>query len=115
MSDPDEKRRSPRCPIDLFVEENLDGETYLHPAVDLSVHGIYILSQDDRRAVDFTRSINIAFTLPTGTTIEASGRIVEVHDHRGQRGIRVAFNSLDDTDASAIRTFIDDTLGAEAA
>ena len=115
MSDSNEKRRSPRCPIDLFVEESLDGEVYLHPAVDVSVHGIYILSQDDRRAVDFTRSIDIAFALPTGHSVTTSGRIIEVHDHRGQRGIRVAFNDLSTEDTDAIRKFIDATLGAEAA
>ena len=114
MSDSNEKRRGPRCPIDLFVEEHLEGEIYLHPAVDLSLHGIYILSQDDRRAVDGTRSISISFTLPTGRSIEASGRIVEVHDHRGQRGMRVAFDSMSDADTSALEEFIDSTIEAAA-
>ena len=114
MSDSNEKRRGPRCPIDLFVEESLDGEIYLHPAVDLSLHGIYILSQDDRRAVDGTRSISISFTLPTGHSIEASGRIVEVHDHRGQRGMRVAFDSMSEEDTEVLRTFIDTTIEAAA-
>ncbi len=114
MSDSNEKRRGPRCPIDLFVEEHLDGEIYLHPAVDLSLHGIYILSQDDRRAVDGTRSISISFTLPTGRSIEASGRIVEVHDHRGQRGMRVAFETMSDADMTALEEFIDSTIEAAA-
>ena len=114
MTDSSEKRRGPRCPIDLFVEESLDGEIYLHPAVDLSLHGIYILSQDDRRAVDGTRSISLSFTLPTGHAIQASGRIVEVHDHRGQRGMRVAFDELSDTDTDALRAFIDSTIEAAA-
>ena len=114
MTDSSEKRRGPRCPIDLFVEESLDGEIYLHPAVDLSLHGIYILSQDDRRAVDGTRSISLSFTLQTGYSIQASGRIVEVHDHRGQRGMRVAFDDLSDADTEALRTFIDSTIEAAA-
>jgi hypothetical protein len=114
MSDSSEKRRGPRCPIDLFVEEHFEGETYLHPAVDLSLHGIYILCQDDRRAVDGTRSISFSFTLPTGRLIEASGRIVEVHDHRGQRGMRVAFDQMNDADTDALREFIDTSIESAA-
>ena len=107
MSDFPEKRRSQRCSIDLFVEEELDGETFLHPAVDLSIHGIYILAQDDRRAVDGERYLNLRFTLPTGHPVNARGRAVQVDDHKGQRGIHLAFEEIADNDSAAIRAFVE--------
>lgn len=115
MTDSIDKRRSPRCAIDLFVEEELDGVLYLHPAVDISLHGIYILAQDDRRAVDGQRPVDIAFTLPTGHRVTTQGRVVEVHDHLGQRGIRVAFSGLSAPDVSAIQDFIESSEEAAAA
>jgi hypothetical protein len=112
MSEFPEKRRSQRCSIDFFVEEELDGETFLHPAVDLSSHGIYILAQDDRRAVDGQRCLNLSFTLPNGHPVNTRGRVIQVDDHKGQRGIRVAFDELDDTDSNAIRSFIEENAAA---
>ena len=107
MSDFPEKRRSQRCSIDLFVEEELDGETFLHPAVDLSLHGIYILAQDDRRAVDGERFLNLRFTLPSGEAIAARGRVVQVDDHKGQRGIRLAFEEIEEIHSAAIRAYVE--------
>lgn len=109
MSEFPEKRRSQRCSIDFFVEEQLDGETFLHPAVDLSFHGIYILAQDDRRAVDGQRSLNLSFTLPNGHMVKARGRVIQVDDHKGRRGIRVAFEEMGTADSDAIRAFIENS------
>ena len=106
MSDLNEQRRSPRCEVDLFVEEFADGHSFLHPAIDLSLHGIYILMADSRRAVDGLRDVHIQFKLPGGHVVETQGRIVHVDDHRGRRGARIAFHTLAEGDEDAIRQVI---------
>ena len=100
-------RRRLLATLERKLEEELDGETFLHPAVDLSIHGIYILAQDDRRAVDGERFLNLRFTLPTGHPVNARGRVVQVDDHKGQRGIHLAFEEIADNDSAAIRAFVE--------
>ncbi|MGM0574995.1 MAG: PilZ domain-containing protein [Myxococcota bacterium] len=107
MSRFSEKRRSARRAVDMFIEETLDDRTYLHPAIDLSVHGVYLMASDDRRAVDGERTLNLAFTLPSGHAVSTEGRVVQVDDHRGQRGLRVAFVDMDDAHREAIRAYLD--------
>ena len=107
MTDLNDKRRSPRCAVDLFVEEFADGHSFLHPTIDLSLHGIYILMKDSRRAVDGLRDVHIQFTLPGGHVVETHGRIVHVDDHRGRRGARIAFHTLAASDEDAIRKVIE--------
>ena len=106
MSQGIDQRRSARCAVDLFVEE-LSGDTpTLHPAVDLSEFGIYLLMEDSRKAIDIRRDVHIRFKLPSGPTIETHGRIVHVDDHRGQRGVRIAFRDLADGQSSDLQAFI---------
>lgn len=114
MTQPTEKRRGPRCTIDLFVEETVDGQTHLHPAVDLGLHGMYLLVEDDRRAVDPAALLDLAFTLPGGYPVRVKGRIVQVHDQRGRRGLRIAFAEVSDDDRDAIAACIDAVLAAES-
>ena len=114
MTELSEQRRSPRCEVDLFVEEFADGHSFLHPAVDLSLHGIYILMEDSRRAVDGLRDVHIQFTLPGGHVVETHGRIVHVDDHRGQRGARIAFHTLAAHDEAAIQHVIASAHAARA-
>lgn len=107
MTETNDQRRSPRCEVDLFVEEFADGRSYLHPAIDLSQHGIYILMEDSRRAVDGLRDVHIQFKLPGGHVVETHGRIVHVDDHRGRRGARIAFYTLNEVDERAILALIE--------
>ena len=107
MNDLNEQRRSPRCEVDIFVEEFADGRSYLHPAIDWSLHGIYILMEDSRRAVDGLRDVHIQFKLPGGHIVETQGRIVHVDDHRGRRGARIAFHTLAEEDHAAIERVIE--------
>jgi hypothetical protein len=114
MSQADDQRRSPRCEVDLFVEELAGDVTHLHPAVNLSDHGIYLLASDDRRAVDGEREMVLQFTLPGGHHVRTRGLIVHVDDHRGRRGMRVAFVDIGEGDLEAIRRFLESVLaGAE--
>ena len=101
-----ERRRSHRCPIDIFVEEKVGERTFLHPAINLSADGIYILSQSGRKIIDGTQVLAIAFTLPSGHAISTSGRVVYVDDRGGELGIGIRFTELSQTDQTAIDTFI---------
>jgi hypothetical protein len=103
-----ERRRSPRCAIDFFVQEVLADRTFLHPAINLSPDGIYILAADDRRAIDGDQTLRLEFTLPTGRLIAAGGRVTRVDDRRGQRGIGIGFEGLSAEDRSAIEAYIDE-------
>lgn len=102
-----DRRRSRRCTIDFFVQEVVGGRTYLHPAINLSEHGIYILANDDRIAIDGDQALNLEFTLPTGRPIQATGKVVHVDDRRGERGIGIQFTDIDAEDSTAIAEFID--------
>ncbi len=106
---PRDRRRSVRCSIDFFVQEVMGDRRYLHPAINLSVDGIYLLVHDDRRAADGEEVVALEFRLPTGRLIQTQGRVVHVDDYRGRRGVGVAFRDLADEDRQAIATFIEDT------
>ncbi len=109
-----EKRRTPRCAIDLFVQEVNGARTFLHPAIDLSADGIYILAQDGRKAVDGDRAIRLEFALPTGLSVQTEGRIVHVDDRGGQLGLRIAFQDLPVAARDGIEAFVLETLGDAA-
>ncbi len=89
-----ERRRSDRHPIDFFVQEILGDRTYLHPAINLSADGIYILVSDDRKAVDGDLPMTLEFTLPNGQPIAVTGMVAWVDDRGGQRGVGIQFTDL---------------------
>ncbi len=101
------RRRSARASVDFFVEEHREGRSWLHPAIDLSVDGIYVLASDDRRVVDPTAELTISFTLPTGTLVRAGARIAYVDDRLGQRGLGLAFTTLDEAHRGEIESYVD--------
>ncbi len=104
----DERRRSRRRPVDLFVQEIWADRTYLHPAINLSHDGIYILAtDDDRRVIDGDARLELEFTLPGGHPVRTVGRVVRVDARRGQLGLGIAFGELDDATRAAIRAFVD--------
>jgi len=105
MSGP-ERRRSDRHPIDFFVQEILGERTYLHPAINLSADGIYLLMSDDRKAVDGDQAIQLEFTLPTGQPIAAKGVVAWVDDRGGQRGVGIQFTDLADDQRAALNKFV---------
>lgn len=105
-----ERRTSRRCPIDFFVQEVLEDRTYLHPAINLSIDGIYLLAHDDRKAIDGNSDLVLEFTLPTGESIRTGGRVMYVDDRRGQRGLGVSFKGMDAADKEAIRNYVEGSL-----
>lgn len=107
-----EKRRSARCAIDFFVEEHCGTHVYLHPAIDLSADGIYILAHESREAIDASRLLALSFTLPTGLEVQTLGRIVHVDDRGGQLGLRIAFEELSAGTRGLIGSFVDSHVRA---
>ena len=101
-----ERRTSERCVIDFFVQEVLENRTYLHPATNLSTTGIYVMANDDRKAIDGTHELNLEFTLPTGQTVRTRGCVIHVDDHRGQRGLGIEFVDLDEVSREIIKNFV---------
>ena len=101
-----ERRRSDRHPIDFFVQEILEERTYLHPAINLSADGIYILVSDDRKAIDADKLMTLEFTLPTGQPIIATGVVAWVDDRGGQRGVGIQFTELEDAQRAVLDTFV---------
>ncbi len=110
-----ERRQAVRCNIDFFVQEVLEDRTYLHPAINLSTAGIYVLAHDDRKAVDGDQVIDLEFTLPTGQTITTQGRVTRVDDRRGQRGLGIEFLSMGQVERDLIRSFAAGRGGLPAA
>jgi hypothetical protein len=115
MTQTNEKRRSARHALDLFVEEIAEQQSYLYPAVDLSVHGIYLFTEDGQRAFDSQHEMTLQFTLPGYSTIKTRGRIVHVDDYRGKIGLRVAFYDMQEEDRLCIEQFIGTNAGSEKA
>lgn len=106
-----ERRRSERYPTDFFVQEVLGDRTYLHPAINLSATGIYILVSDDRKAVDGDLPITLEFTLPTGQPIVATGNVCWVDDRGGQRGVGIQFSELAQDQRTALEAYVAGTAG----
>jgi hypothetical protein len=109
MSHPN-RRKSARATVDFFVEEHREGPSWLHPAIDISVDGIYVLVSDDRRVVDPTATLELSFTLPAGPLVRTAARIAYVDDRLGQRGLGLIFAGLDDDHRVAIERFVDAAL-----
>lgn len=107
-----ERRRSTRTAVDFFVQERRGDKTHLHPAIDLSVDGLYVIVMDDQRAIDPTQSMDVEFTLPTGTTIRTIVRVAYIDDRRGQRGLGLQFADLETDARVAIERFVEATVSA---
>lgn len=102
-----ERRRATRCPVDFFVQEIKGDRTWLHPALNVSVNGIYVLVSDDERAIDSEQRMVLEFTLPSGVPIQAVGHVAYVDDRLGQRGLGIAFTELAPEAQLAISRYVD--------
>jgi len=102
-----ERRHSIRTPVDFFVQERRGDSAVLHPAIDVSTTGLYLLAGDDHGAIDAHRELELEFTLPTGHTVETRARIAYLDDRLGQRGVAVSFIGLDPSDFAALSRFVE--------
>jgi hypothetical protein len=102
-----ERRKATRCPVDFFVQEVKGDRTWLHPALNVSVNGLYVLVSDDERAIDSQQQMFLEFTLPSGALIEAIGHVAYVDDRLGQRGLGIALTELAPEAQLALSRYVD--------
>jgi len=110
----DNRRKSSRAAVDFFVEERRGERSWLHPAIDLSIDGLYVLVTDDRRALDASVALELEFTLPTGSLVKSRVRIAYIDDRLGQRGLGLEFIELDDNSRSEIERFVEVALSTQS-
>ena len=105
MTEAIERRKSLRRPVDIFVQEIVDGRALLHPAINLSADGIYILAQSGRH-IDAEAELDLEFTLPTGDAVSARGRVIYVDDRGGDLGLGIRFVTLGNDAKQLIYDFV---------
>ena len=108
------RRKSSRAAVDFFVEERRGERSWLHPAIDLSIDGLYVLVTDDRRALDASVALDLEFTLPTGSLIRSWARIAYIDDRLGQRGLGLEFVELDADAREAIERFVEVAMNTQS-
>jgi len=106
MTQQAERRRETRKPIEFFVQEHVNGKTFLHPAINLSTDGIYVLAASGRKIIDGESVMELEFALPTGAGIRATGRIVHVYQADGQLGVGIRFASFVEGSRDDIEAFL---------
>ncbi len=109
-----DRRQSSRTPVDFFVEERRGERTVLHPAINLSTTGLYLLAGDEHGAFDPSRELELEFTLPTGHVIDTRARIAYLDDRMGQLGLAVSFIDLADAHLAALSRFVEISSSARS-
>ena len=101
----DERRSSPRIPVEMWVEESTDRELYFQRGANISAGGIFL-----ERTIPHSKGtiVNLQFTLPDDSVpIKVKGEIVNVGDATGELGMGVKFLDLKDEDLHRIEEFIE--------
>jgi uncharacterized protein (TIGR02266 family) len=101
----DERRSSPRIPVEMWVEESTDRELYFQRGANISAGGIFL-----ERTIPHSKGtiVNLQFTLPEDSVpIRVKGEIVNVGDATGELGMGVKFLDLKDEDLRRIEEFIE--------
>lgn len=105
MAQPDDKRKQPRIPVELWVELSCAGETYFQRATNLSRTGAWF-TQTLPLPVGSTAGLQ--FELPDGgAPVRCGGTVVNAQD----LGMGVNFTDLKEAD----RARIDALVGQAAA
>jgi uncharacterized protein (TIGR02266 family) len=101
----DDRRASPRIPVEMWVEESTDRELYFQRGANISAGGIYL-----ERTIPHSKGtvVNLQFTLPDDSEpIKVKGEIVNVGDDPTELGMGVKFVELSENDERRIQNFID--------
>lgn len=99
----DERRASPRIPVEMWVEESTERELYFQRGANISVGGLYL--QQTIPHPKGTR-VNLRFTLPgEENPVEVKGEIVNVSPDE-PLGMGVKFLDLRDVDRLRIEHFV---------
>lgn len=99
-----ERRRTQRVPVDVWVEESRDRETYFQRGANLSVGGIYL-----GRSIPHPLGtmMSLKFTLPgEQQPIHVVGKIVSLALDGEEPGMGVAFTELDEDTRARIERYV---------
>jgi hypothetical protein len=102
---PDDKRRQPRIPVDLWVEVTAGGERYFHRAANLSRSGAWFTQTFP---LPVGTAVKLSFELPDGEAeVACAGTIVTAQD----LGMGVHFSDLKDADKRRIEALVSKSNG----
>jgi len=113
MSDPisqdvpaqQERRASPRIPVEMWVEESTERELYFQRGANIGLGGLFL-----ERTIPHPRGtvVTLQFTLPQDTvSITVKGEIVNIGDSPGELGMGIKFLNLSAEDEERLRQFIE--------
>ena len=100
----EERRASPRIPVEMWVEESTARELYFQRGANISAGGIFL-----ERTIPHARGthVTLRFTLPgDAAPVEVKGEIVNVGEANEELGMGVKFLAIDDADRERIERFI---------
>jgi hypothetical protein len=102
---PDDKRRQPRIPVDLWMEVTSRGETYFQRATNLSRSGAWFAQTFP---LPVGSAVTLKFELPDGSgEVACAGAIVTAQD----LGMGVHFSELKDVDKRRIEALVSKAIG----
>lgn len=100
-----ERRRYPRIPVEMWVQESRDRELYFERAANLSEGGVFL---ENTIPHPMGTLVQLEFTLPGDSApIRARGKIVSSMGGGSDLGMGVQFVDLDPEIARRIRAFIE--------
>ncbi len=101
-----ERRRSPRVPIEMWVEESpRERETYFQRSANLSVGGIFL---DHTVPHPLGTEVKLQFTLPgESEPVKVVGQIVGATPDDAAAGMSVKFISMSDEARAAIERWLE--------
>ena len=102
---PDDKRRQPRIPVDLWMEVHCGGQTYFQRATNLSRSGAWFAQTFP---LPVGSAVALKFELPDGAgEVACGGAIVTAQD----LGMGVHFSELKDADKRRIEALVSKFAG----
>lgn len=109
-------RKSPRVPVDVFVNKFIEGTPYLCRTTDISAEGIYVgalIEPELEAANEAPLTIGLQFQLPgTHEVIYAEGEIVREQDRKRTKGYGVRFTHLARRHQMLIEQYVRQRLAA---
>ncbi len=101
----DDKRRVPRVPVEVWVQEVSEDRVVLHPAANLSTGGVFLYA--NRFGGDAENPVWLEFSLPgEQRIIRVRGRAAWRRGNEPPEGIGIEFVELRPADREAIEAWL---------
>jgi hypothetical protein len=110
-----ERRRNRRIPLQAIVHYKIDGHEFIHISSDLSCDGIFIKNfSPPAVGTELALQVRLPEDLG-GHQLELLGRVVRVAESEpeAERGMGVAFTSVQACSAEAIRFFVNEVYDVD--